>query len=116
MTAPCQLLRNDGDGTFTDVAREAGVENLRFAKAVIWGDYDADTFTDLYVSNLKGANRLYHNNGDGTFTDVATELGVDGPVDSFPAWFWDFDNDGALDLFVSAYIAKIGHLAAAYLG
>ena len=116
VTAPCQLLRNDGDGTFTDVAREAGVENLRFAKAVIWGDYDADTFTDLYVSNLKGANRLYHNNGDGTFTDVATELGVDGPVDSFPAWFWDFDNDGALDLFVSAYIARIGHLAAAYLG
>ena len=116
VTAPCQLFRNDGDGTFTDVAREAGVENLRFAKAVIWGDYDADTFTDLYVSNLKGANRLYHNNGDGTFTDVATELGVDGPVDSFPAWFWDFDNDGALDLFVSAYVASIGHLAAAYLG
>ena len=115
LTAPCQLFRNNDDGTFTDVAIEAGVANLRLAKAVIWGDYDDDRYPDLYVSNLTGANRLYHNNGDGTFTDVATSLGVAEPRQSFPAWFWDIDNDGALDLFVTAYAAMIGHLAAAYL-
>jgi len=100
---PSQLFRNDGDGTFTDVAGEAGVANLRFTKGVTWGDYDGDRLPDLYVSNLGEWNRLYHNEGDGTFTDVATEAGVRGPLDSFPTWFWDFDNDGHLDLYVAAY-------------
>lgn len=109
---PSQLFRNNGDETFTDVAREAGVTNNRFAKAVIWGDYDGDRFPDLYVSNFGAKNRLYHNNGDGTFTDVAEPLGVDGPKVSFPCWFWDMDNDGALDLFVSSYAAKMDDVAA----
>ena len=116
LTAPCQLFRNNGDGTFTDVAAAAGVENHRFTKAVVWGDYDADQDPDLYVSNFKGENRLYRNNGDGSFTDVANELNVSRPVRSFPAWFWDFDNDGVLDLYVSAYSAGISHLAANALG
>ena len=111
-TAPCQLFRNNGDSTFSDVAAQAGVQNDRFTKSVIWGDYNADQFPDLYVSNFKGANRLYHNNGDGTFTDIATELDIDLPMRSFPVWFWDFDNDGTLDLYVSAYSAGISHLAA----
>ena len=110
--APCQLFRNNGDGTFSDVAAEAGVQNYGFTKSVIWGDYNADRFLDLYVSNFKGANRLYRNNGDNTFTDIAAELNIDGPMRSFPAWFWDFDNDGTLDLYVSAYSAGISHLAA----
>ena len=114
--APCQLFRNNGDGTFSDVAAQAGVQNYGFTKSVIWGDYNADRFLDLYVSNFKGANRLYHNNGDGTFTDVATELDSNLPMRSFPAWFWDFDNDGVLDLYVSAYSAGISHLAANALG
>ena len=114
--APCQLFRNNGDGTFSDVAAQAGVQNYRFTKSVIWGDYNADRFLDLYVSNFKGANRLYRNNGDGTFTDVAAELNVDLPIRSFPAWFWDYDNDGAMDLYVSAYSAGISHLAANALG
>ena len=109
---PSQLFRNNGDETFTDVAREAGVTNNRFAKAVIWGDYDGDRYPDLYVSNFGSNNRLYHNNGDGTFTDQAEELGVAGPKISFPCWFWDMDNDGALDLFVSAYAAKMDDVAA----
>ena len=100
---PSQLFRNDGHGRFVDVAREAGVENLRFAKGVAWGDYDGDGRPDLYVSNFAAGNRLYHNNGDGTFTDVAPALGVDGPYRSFASWFWDFDQDGALDLFVQGY-------------
>ena len=116
LTAPCQLFHNNGDGTFTDVAAAAGVENHRFTKAVVWGDYDADRDPDLYVSNFKGENRLYRNNGDGSFTDVANELNVSRPVRSFPAWFWDFDNDGVLDLYVSAYSAGISHLAADALG
>src|SRR5262249_24423781 len=65
---------------------------------------------DLYVSNLQGANRLYHNNGDCTFTDVAPALGVDGPYESFACWFWDFDQDGALDLFVQSYPIGVGML------
>ncbi len=113
---PCQLFRNDGDGTFTDVAAEAGVTNDRYAKAVVWGDYDGDVRPDLYVSNYQGQNRLYHNDGNGRFTDVARTLGVTGPEASFPAWFWDFDNDGALDLFVSAYSASNRDLAAIALG
>ncbi|REK37927.1 MAG: CRTAC1 family protein [Planctomycetota bacterium] len=101
--AACQLFRNNGDGTFSDVAAAAGVTNDRFAKAVVWGDYDDDRDPDLFVSNNGEPNRLYRNNGDGTFTDVARELGVTRPYSSFPAWFWDFDNDGRLDLFASSY-------------
>jgi hypothetical protein len=113
--APCQLFQNNGDGTFIDVAASAGVENNGFTKAVIWGDYNGDRRPDLYVSNYRGINRLYHNNGDGTFTDVAEKLNVEGPMHSFPAWFWDFDNDGALDLYVAAYAAGIDSLAASML-
>ena len=68
------------------------------------------------MSNLGQPNRLYHNQGDGTFADVAPTLGVVSPRASFPAWFWDFDNDGHLDLFVAAYSATIADIAAAYMG
>ncbi|MBR9761691.1 CRTAC1 family protein [bacterium] len=113
---PSQLFRNNGDETFTNVAREAGVTNDRFAKAVIWGDYDHDHYPDLYVSNFGAKNRLYHNNGDGTFTDVADKHGVSGPSVSFPCWFWDYDNDGHLDLYVSSYAAKMDDIAANAFG
>lgn len=101
--APSQLFHNEGDGTFRDVTRRAGVANLRYTKGVAWGDYDGDRFPDLYVSNMGGLNRLYRNNGDGTFTDVAGKLGVTRPVAGFASWFWDYDNDGVLDLFVASY-------------
>jgi len=100
---PSQLFRNDGHGHFVDVAREAGVQNLRFTKGVASGDYDGDGWPDLYASNNHGANRLYRNNHDGTFTDVAPALGVDGPSESFACWFWDYDQDGALDILVQGY-------------
>ncbi|REJ94595.1 MAG: CRTAC1 family protein [Planctomycetota bacterium] len=108
--APSQLFRNDGNGSFTDVAAAAGVTNLRYAKAAVWGDYDGDAYPDLYVSNYRGWNRLYRNRRDGTFVDVAGELGVDGPQHSFPVWFWDTDNDGHLDLFVPSYYWNTGAL------
>lgn len=100
--AACQLFRND-KGVFEDVSAASGVENFRLTKGCSWGDYDGDGDPDLYVSNLGGPNRLYRNQGDGSFIDVAKGLGVDGPDRSFPTWFWDFNNDGALDLFVSNY-------------
>ena len=114
--APGQLFQNQGDGTFSDVAPAAGVNQYAHAKAVVWGDYDGDRWPDLYVSNLGQPNRLYHNQGDGTFRDVAPATGVVSPRASFPAWFWDFDNDGHLDLFVAAYSATVADIAAAHLG
>ncbi|MEJ2084996.1 MAG: CRTAC1 family protein [Acidobacteriota bacterium] len=104
---PSQLFRNNGDGTFTDVARQAGVANQRFAKAVVWGDVDNDGDIDLFISNI-GPNRLYRNRGDGTFVDEAEILGVVEPSGrSFPSWFFDFDNDGRLDLLVADYSADM---------
>ena len=114
-TFPGQLFSNNGDGTFTNVARDAGVTNDDVAKAVVWGDYDGDRYPDLYVSNFGGPNRLYHNNGDGTFTDIAPDANVTFPFKSFPSWFWDFNNDGNLDLFVSAYERRVEDVAAYYL-
>ena len=119
-TFPSQLYRNDGPGasglvTFTDVAAAAGVANHRYAKGVAWGDYDNDGFPDLYISNL-GPNRLYRNRGDGTFADVAPDLGVVEPADrSFPTWWFDVDNDGWLDLFVGSYSASTAEVAAHFL-
>ncbi len=122
-TFPGQLFQNQGNGTFLDVAERARVENVRFCKGVTWGDYDADRYPDLYVSNLGGKERLYHNRRDGTFEDVADKAGVTGPTNSFPTWFWDFDNDGALDIFVSTYelvdiqaSLRLAPVAASYLG
>ncbi|REK24586.1 MAG: CRTAC1 family protein [Planctomycetota bacterium] len=109
VVAPCQLFRNNGDGTFTDVAAEAGVADEVFSMGAVWGDYNGDRYPDLYLS-LMGPNKLYRNNGDGTFTDVAEELGVWEPQASFPTWFWDFDNDGHLDIFASASSGPVGVL------
>jgi hypothetical protein len=111
-----QLWENDGRGRFTNVASRAGVLNRRFAKGVAWGDIDGDRFPDLFVSNYKGENRMYRNNRNGTFTDVAEQAGVTYPLVSFATWFWDYNNDGALDLYVASYIARMDDLAGQYLG
>lgn len=111
---PSRLYRNDGTGRFTDVAAEAGVTNDRFAKGAVWGDYNGDRLPDLYVSNYGEANRLYRNEGGGKFVDVAPELRVTTPIKSFPVWFWDFDNDGVLDLYVSSWWPDVKYLAAEY--
>lgn len=117
--APSQLFRNRGDGTFEDVAGEAGIALQAFVKGSVWGDIDADGDQDLYVSVLGGSNRLYVNQGDGTFAERAGELGVTGPRNSFPVWFWDFDNDGRLDLYVPSYrgsVDGVALVAATYFG
>ena len=110
------MYRNNGDGTFTDVADGAGVRNDRYAKGAAWGDYDGDNDLDLYVSNFGGENRLYRNNGDGTFTDVAREMGVTEPFVSFSCGFLDFDNDGRLDIFVIDYAGNLNDYVASALG
>ncbi|HSL83724.1 MAG TPA: FG-GAP-like repeat-containing protein, partial [Thermoanaerobaculia bacterium] len=118
---PSQLFENRGDGTFVDVARRAGVANLRFAKGVAWGDYDGDGHPDLYVSNI-GPNRLYRNLGPDaggvvTFTDVAPETGTAEPAGgSFATWFFDYDQDGDLDLWVGRYDAPVETVLGSYLG
>lgn len=97
------LFHNNHDGTFTDVAAKARVENDRWGFGVAVGDYDNDGWPDLYVTNF-GQNRLYHNNHDGTFTDVAEKAGVALGNWSTGPTFGDYDGDGRLDLFVPGYV------------
>jgi tetratricopeptide (TPR) repeat protein len=113
--SPSQLFRNRGDGTFEDVAAAAGVARTAFTKAVHAGDIDNDGYQDLYVSNLRGANLLYRNNRDRTFTEVGAAAGVTGADRGFPAWFFDFDNDGRDDLFASSYFLSIEESARTYM-
>ncbi len=112
---PNQLFQNRSDGTFVEIGTDAGVADLGFTKGVCWGDYDGDRFSDLYVSNLDGPNRLFRNLGNGRFVDVAPELGVAGPNVSFPLWFWDYNNDGALDIFVASFSQSVDPIAADFL-
>jgi hypothetical protein len=100
---PCRLFRNRGDATFEDVTAAAGVRDDLVCKGATFGDYDGDGLPDLYVSNLGGKNRLYHNEGGCKFVDVAEKLGVTGPIQSFSCFFFDYDDDGWLDLYVSCY-------------
>ena len=114
--APSQLFRNNGNGTFEDVAHRAGVDQVRFTKGVVAGDYDNDGYPDFYVSNGGDDNFLYHNNRDGTFTDVARQLGVEKPSLSFATWFFDYNNDGWMDIFVTSFLQSVTEVARSYLG
>jgi hypothetical protein len=100
---PSQLFRNRGDGTFEDISHSAGIDKTQWSKGVTASDYDHDGYVDLYVSNFDGANFLYHNNHDKTFTEIARQAGVQAPGDGFATWFFDYDNDGWPDLFVTSY-------------
>lgn len=101
------LLRNNHDGTFTDVTASAGLSgaDLGFCFGAAIADYDNDGHPDIFICNA-GRNALYHNNGDGTFTDVTTGSGLDRKPENLlsvgAAWF-DYDNDGRLDLLVTNY-------------
>jgi hypothetical protein len=101
------LLHQKSDGTFEDVTARAGLtgDQLDFNFGVAVGDYDNDGYEDLFICSA-GRNALYHNNGDGTFTDVTAASGIGGkPANTLSiaaAWF-DYDNDGLLDLIVSNY-------------
>ena len=103
---PGILYHNNGDGTFTDVTTQSGAVNVAGALGVTWEDYDNDGKLDLYIVNslpLNRANRLFRNNGNGTFTDVAAAAGVGAKTGigrGSDASFADYDNDGFPDLFV----------------
>ncbi|HVC46170.1 MAG TPA: CRTAC1 family protein [Terracidiphilus sp.] len=97
------LFHNNHDGTFTDVSKQAGVENNRWGFGVAIGDFDNDGWPDIFVCNF-GKNRLYRNNHDGTFTDVAAKAGVTLGNWSDGATWGDYDGDGRLDLFVTGYV------------
>lgn len=104
-----RLYRNNGNGTFTDVTEKAGLQGVGYSMGVAAGDYDNDGFVDLYVTGFN-RNQLFHNNGDGTFTDVTEKAGVGGMVPqmgkawSVAAGWFDYNNDGLLDLFVTNYL------------
>jgi hypothetical protein len=103
---PNILYHNNGDGTFTDVTTQSGTTNVAGALAVTWEDYDNDGNLDLYIVNVGQGkpNRLFRNNGDGTFTDMASQAGVGaklpGDGRGSDASFADYNNDGFPDLFV----------------
>ena len=101
-----RLYHQNADGTFSDVTEKAGLHGMpqnQYGMGVAVGDYDNDDFPDLYVTNY-GANTLYRNNRDGTFGDVTKSAGVAASGWSASAGFFDADNDGRLDLFVTRYV------------
>ncbi len=114
--SPAQLFLNNGNGTFKDISHSAGIDKVGFSKGVTAADYDNDGYADLFVSNLLGPNFLYHNNHDNTFTEVSESAGVQGPTRGFATWFFDYDNDGWPDLFVTSYPVSVEETARTYLG
>jgi hypothetical protein len=105
MQATSALYRNDGHGRFEDVTAGSGLDISLYGMGVAVGDYDNDGYVDVFVSAL-GSNRLFHNERDGKFRDVTEHAGVAGDDDQWSTccgWF-DYDNDGDLDLFVGNYV------------
>src|ERR1041385_8363067 len=100
------LYRNRHDGTFEDVTAKSGIEpNSAYGMGAAVGDYDNDGHDDLFITNFNGSNILYHNNGNGTFTNVTEKAGVGGGGQwSASAVFFDYDKDGLLDLWVTRYV------------
>jgi hypothetical protein len=95
---PNRLFHNNGNGTFTEVTEEAGLRTIWPTIGGAWGDYDNDGRMDLFLSNGLGRSQLFHNNGDGTFSDVSDAAGVTAMGFGSPAFWWDYDNDGWMDI------------------
>lgn len=101
------LYRNNGDGTFTDVTKKAGVGDKGFGFGCSAADFDGDGDLDLYVLNY-GANVFYRNNGDGTFSDISAKSGLDDEKWGLSAPWFDYDGDGDLDVYVTNYLVYDG--------
>ena len=110
------LFRNNGDGTFTDVTKSAGIYNITGkGLGVVWGDYNNDGAPDIYVANDSTENLFYHNSGDGTFEEVGFMIGValseDGAAENgMGTAFGDWNNDGWFDLTVTNYAQQTNTL------
>ena len=118
-TPSVELYRNTRGGAFAEIGAAAGLAMRGMVKAVICGDYDNDGWQDLYVSVIYGPNHLFRNLGSGgslKFEDVTARAGVAEPVMSFTSWFFDYDNDGWEDLYVSGYLTDMSNLTLEYLG
>jgi hypothetical protein len=121
---PCELYRNQGNGTFINVAEELGVDYVGYFKGVVSGDIDRDGKPDIFLSNLDGKNVLLKNNlknGKASFIDITELAGVEEPQDAFPAWFFDYNQDGLEDLYIAtfdstAFKDQSGQFAASMLG
>lgn len=100
---PNFLMRNSRDGSFRDVTAESGLNqnNTRYSFCCAWDDYNRDGWPDLYVVNDFGRKNLYHNNGDGTFTDIAAQTNAEDVGAGMSVSWLDFNNDGADDLYVA---------------
>lgn len=95
------LYKNNSSGTFTDATTESGILTNYFTWGSEWGDYNNDGFMDLYLADYTGLNQLYKNNGNGTFTEVSMQMGVNDAGQSYSCGWADIDNDGDLDLYVA---------------
>jgi FG-GAP-like repeat/ASPIC and UnbV len=117
-TSTNRLYHNRRDGTFEEVSARAGVagDPDAMCKGADWIDYDNDDFPDLFVDNYRGDAHLYHNNRNGTFSDVTTSMGIDGPRKGFSCWAWDYDNDGWLDIFATSYDLSLAAVVKGLLG
>jgi hypothetical protein len=116
---PNLLYHNRGDGTFEEVSARAGLRDhgeSQFCKGTTWVDIDNDDYPDLFLNNLKGAGELYRNNRNGTFTNVTSEISIDGPYHGFSCWAWDYDNDGWLDIFATCYDRSLHEVVKGLLG
>jgi hypothetical protein len=108
---PNRLYHNRGDGTFEEVAVKAGLQgDGKCCKGCAWIDYDNDGYPDIFLNILNDTSRLFHNNRDGTFTEVTSSMGIDGPRAGFSCWAWDYDNDGYLDIFATSFNHTLGEI------
>lgn len=101
------LYRNNGNGTFTDVTVETNTGgDVADGRTCAWVDFDADGKLDIFTTNHVRPSKLYRNNGDGTFKDVAHTVGVDLPIDVFAATWADYDRDGFIDVFLNGHVGS----------
>jgi hypothetical protein len=130
-----RLYHNRGDGVFEERAALAGIDaaGRTHCKGSAWIDYDNDDYPDLFLDYLEGlspegvspnnpvlknpgGSQLFHNNRDGTLTDVTHAMNIDGPMMGFSCWAWDYDNDGWLDIFATSYDRSLGDVVKGLLG